>query len=277
MKIKTLFNNFRKSDAWATFSDQTRRQYNYLTEGALLTLVGGDSFGNMEVKTFLSTTDYAEDLYTRVSVKGVTVANQTRVAINAMLRWAGYESPFHKAALIAAGKEVCSTQDIVQLLNTGYGQFKYRNVSLILHLVYLTGQPAHKITHLTWDDVDLLGMSMTVDGVRVEMDADVHKMLTDQEEDFGFQPYVAPSPYPTKQGYVPYGQTQFSRTLNKLKREAGFPPSHRLNIAEIRRAGLIARVENGADADELRAIDSTLNTRAILRIKRDAGVDNISI
>jgi len=277
MKIKTLFNNFRKSEAWSTFSDQTRRQYGYLTENALDTLVGGDAFGNMEVKDFLSTTDFAEDLYSRVSVKGVTVANQTRVAVNAMLRWAGHESPFHKAALVAAGKEVCSKEDIVQLLNTGYGQFKYRNISLLVHLVYLTGQQVHKLCTLTWDDVDLLDMSMTVDGVRVEMDADVHKMLTDQEEDFGFQPYVAPSPFPTKQGYVPYGQTQFSRTLNKLKREAGFPPSHRLNIAEIRRAGLIARVENGADADELRAIDSTLNTRAILRIKRDAGVDNISI
>jgi integrase len=275
MTIIEAFDKFKKSKTWSGFSAQTQRQYTYLIENTLDYGYQGSSMGYVSLHEL--TNEWAEWLFSTVSRKGVTVAQQTRTAYNAMLKEMGVDSPFHTAHLKAAGKEVCALADILKLLNTAYTTFKYRNIGLILHLTYATGQPAPKIAMLTWDDIDFFEMEIEVDGKRIPIDAGIHGMLEKQQEDFGFQPYVAPSPFPTRQGYVPYGKSQLSRTMNKLKKDAGFTEAnHLLNVAEIRRAGLIARMADGATRDDVLFISEGHDSTSLLRMYKDAGLDKHS-
>jgi integrase len=272
MNIVEAYDYFRTTESWKYFSAQTKRQYGYLIEHTLEYKYKGADLAYLSIEELDK--DWAEWLFRKVSAKGTTVAQQTRTAYNAMLREVGVDSPFHAAALKAAGKKVCREKDIIKLLDTAYNSFNYRNIGIIIQLVYATGQAAGTIAQLTWDDVDFMEMELDVGGRRVPYGADIQQLLTSQQKDFGFQKYVAPSPFPTKQGYVAYGDTQFSRTLGKLKKEAGFKPLDRINIGEIRRAGLIARVSMGSSRDEIKSLAEDASTHMLLSIEKDAGVDN---
>ena len=63
---------------------------------------------------------------------------------------------------------------------------------------------------LTWDAIDFDNARVFIEQskrkaeVHLPIEEDLLDMLTQQEQDFGFQPYVVPRPYPINGEYKPY-------------------------------------------------------------------------
>lgn len=243
MTLLDMHEKFTNSSEFVRYSEQTQRQYNYLLLNAFMSDFNGGAMGMLEWDQV--TPNVAGAMYTEVSRNGATAANQFKTAFNAMCKTLGIESPMKAVKTITAGKESINPDMIRDLLTVAYSQFKWRNAGLLIQLTYEQGQPINKLTQCTWDDVDLDAETITVDGITVPLCADMVEMLKQQKEDFGFQPYVAPNPHPTREGYPPYGMSQLSRTLKKIKQAANLPVE--LNVAEIRRLGLVAMVRDGFD------------------------------
>lgn len=250
MTLWDMYEEFIKSDAYTKYAPQTQRQYNYLLGNALDEYMEGASIGSMSYADIDK--DTAEKLYTHISTRGTTAANQFRVAFNAMCKALGVASPIQNIKRMSAGKQTITSEHLRKLLEAAYSEFKWRNVGLLLQLTYEQGQPINKLTHCTWDDVDLDNETITVDGITTSLSADMVEMLTQQKKDFGFQEYVAPSPHPTREGYPPYGMSQLSRTLKKVRAKVGL--SNDINVAEIRRLGLAAMLKDGMDEKSVKNI-----------------------
>ena len=230
------------------YSEQTQRQYNYLLSNAMSEYYLNNHIGDIKYEDV--TSDVAEKLYTHISTRGTTAANQFRVAFNAMCKGLGVPSPMQNINRLSAGKQSITAEHLAKLLNAAYSEFKWRNIGLLLQLTYEQGQPINKLTHCTWDDVDLDNETLTVDGITTPLSSDMVDMLKQQKEDFGFQQYIAPSPHPTREGYPAYGMSQLSRTLKKVRLKAGI--SNDVNVAEIRRLGLAAMLRDGFGEDEVK-------------------------
>jgi len=70
-------------------------------------------------------------------------------------------------------------------------------------------------------------------------------MLRIQQEDFGFQEYVAPRVKPIAQAYSPYNIKEVSYLINEVKEKAKLPKE--LTAMDLRRTAITEMVEGGVD------------------------------
>ena len=270
MTLEEAYNQFLQSDKYKSYSPQTQRQYGYLLYNAFVSQLNGKRIGEIHMDSMDTTT--AEQVFRHVSVNGTTAASQFRVAFNAMCKHLNIPSPMKCIQPEYAGKTEAVEAELSKLLSTAYSTFKWRNIGLIIQLTYEQGQPMNKVALCTWDDFDEATGVLVVDGLATNLSASMTEMLKEQKEDFGFQQYIAPSPFPTKNGYVPYGETQLSRTMRKLKAEAGVD-TH-VNATEIRRLGLAAMLKHGYSEEEVKSLmkereDTAGFRRMFDKIKKD--------
>lgn len=249
MNLDELYNKFRSTAEWSHYSAQTQRQYGYLLLNAFQEQFGDRPMGELLLSEIDETV--AGSMYSHVSQRGTTVANQFRTAFNAMCKCLGVESPMRSITPLSVGKKTVTEDQLRTLLKVAYSQFKWRNVGLLVQLTYEQGQSITPLSQCTWDDLDLEEGTLTVNGILTHLSDDMQEMLAQQKEDFGFQPYIAPNPHPTREGYPPYGASQLSRTLRKIKQSANLPED--LNVAEIRRMGLVAMLRDGFDEEDVKS------------------------
>lgn len=270
MNIEQAIHKFKGTTKWATFSEQTQRQYGYLMENSLDIIIDNGYLRDLPITRV--DPYIASQIYHITSERGVTVANQTKTAFTALFTTLTGSNPFKGANLIPAGKQTVDSSHVVKFLTVAYSKFKWRNAGLIVQMVYELGQNITDLLELKWSDIDFKDEVVHVGGVAVPMTHDLKAMLTQQHADFGFQEWVVPNPnIHTKEGYSPYGQTQISRTLRKIREAAHLPEA--FNMAEVRRLGFMAMLDEGYTNEELalvaKADDPREFARTIDRLKKD--------
>lgn len=270
MTIQQAIEQFKGTNKWASYSEQTQRQYAYLLQNSLDLDVNGTLLGDMHMSDMDK--DTAELVYTLTSERGTTVANQTRTAFNALYSTLTGASPFRGLERNTAGKKTVTKAHLQTFLTAAYSKFKWRNAGLLVQMVYELGQDMKDLLELTWEDVDFLDSVIHVNGVALAASEDLMDMLDKQVSDFGFQQWVVPNPNINKNdGYTPYGQTQISRTLKKIREYANLPEE--FNLQEVRRLGFMAMLADGYTKPELaivaRATDLRDFNRTIDRLRKD--------
>jgi integrase len=93
------------------------------------------------------------------------------------------------------------------------------------------------------------------------IDDDLLDMLTQQQEDFGFQQWVAPRPQPIAGEYIPYSQYKLPLHARKLMDEAGL--SSELRLSDLRRTGTTEMVEAGVGMAQIMSVTGHANPQSV--------------
>lgn len=148
-------------------------------------------------------------------------------------------------------RTVWSRAQVMQFLDTAYSDFKWRSIGLIFHMAYEWGQRVGDMRLLKWDNINL--QDKRVDFQQSKRLAEVHlpisnplaAMLERQQQDFGFQEYVAPRVTPRNGKYSPYNRNEVPILVKQVREAAGLPDN--LYASDLRRTVVTELMEAGVD------------------------------
>ena len=207
--VNDLVKVYTKSNDFLMLRQKTKDDYIYFLS-ILQKKVG--------TKKYLDITTYrAKHLYEDWVKQGIHLANHVCAVASKLYSFAidmGYAelNPFTgvKKKTPKQRKVVWTEQDIVQFLDYAYSKFESRSVGLIVHMAYEWCQRVGDMRTLRWSNIDfknkrlMLEQSKRRSHVHLPINDDLLEMLQQQHNEFGFQPYVAPSVMPTDGVYEPY-------------------------------------------------------------------------
>ena len=157
------------------------------------------------------------------------------------------------------GRKIMWTSDQVKVfLDTAYSQYKWRSIGLIVHMAYSFAQRVGDMRSLRWSNINFdekrldLEQSKKRAEVHLPIEDNLLRMLGLQRDEFGFQEYVAPHPYPRGGQYRIYSDVEVSPIVNKVKQEANLPKE--LTAMDMRRTAITEMVEAGVDTTQIMAV-----------------------
>jgi len=165
-------------------------------------------------------------------------------------------------------RSVIWTNDQVEIfLDKAFANYKWRNVGLIVMLAYEWGQRPVDIRNLKWQDIDFIRETVTITqtkrGATVELpiDEDVMAMITEQENDWGWQDYVAPFQRASDNAYKPMTGGQVSGMVNEIKEACGLPPE--LRAGDLRKTAIVQMIQGGAEAAQVMSVTGHKNITSL--------------
>lgn len=252
MKLYQVADEYYLSHDYKNLRQETKTHYEYCLNSALATPIEGVVIGEMDC-TKLSTKQ-AKLAYDIWCDRGISTANHimamARILYNYALRMEHcFVNPFTVVRKRATKprKVVWSKEDVTKLLDAAYSDFSTRNIGLIAHMAYEWCQRVGDMRVLTWDAIDfeqrrvIILQSKRDAQVELPIDDDLYDMLVQQEQDFGFQPYVAPRPTSYRGVYEPYTMYKLPLHARKLMDDAGL--SKELRLSDLRRTGVTEMVD----------------------------------
>jgi integrase len=272
----TTFNDM-VSDYYSSYEyndlrDETKADYKYLIGQVLDTKVEGRIFRSLDVKQL--TTKMCKLAYNTWCDRGIHFANKTmaiaRVVYNHGLRMEMVNNNPFNAVRRRKPKSRTTLWDkehIVQLLDTAYSDFNTRNLGLIAQMAYEWCQRVGDMRLLKWSSIDFehrrvhILQSKRRAEVYLPISDDLMDMLEQQHEDFGFQEYVAPRPYPIQGKYEPYTIYKMSKHGRTLIRSAGLPDT--LRLSDLRRTGTTEMVQAGVGIGQIMSVTGHANPQSV--------------
>ena len=252
MKLTKVADEYYLSHDYKNLRQETKTHYEYCLNSALATPVEGVVIGEVDC-TKLSTKQ-AKLAYDIWCDRGISTANHimatARILYNYALRMEHcFINPFTVVRKRATKprKVVWSRGDVTKLLDAAYSDFSTRNIGLIAHMAYEWCQRVGDMRVLTWDAIDfeqkrvIILQSKRDAQVELPIDDDLYDMLVQQEQDFGFQPYVAPRPVSYRGVYEPYTMYKLPLHARKLMDDVGLPKE--LRLSDLRRTGVTEMVD----------------------------------
>jgi len=272
MKLEKVITDYYSSYDYRNLRDETKKQYEYFLNVMLNTKVEGKSLCQYDCDKL--TTRVAKVAYNEWCEKGVSMANHvisaTRIALNHGVRMELCTlNPFANVRKRSTErrKTVWSRDDVAKLLNTAYSDFSTRNIGLIAHMAYEWCQRLGDMRMLTWDSINFdtktvhIRQSKRKAEVTLPIENDLFAMLQEQEQDFGFQPYVAPRPKPIAGEYRPYSLQKLPLHARKLMQQAGLPDE--LRLSDLRRTGTTEMVEAGVGIGQIMSVTGHANPSSV--------------
>ena len=245
---------------------RTKKDYKYFL-GIML-----DDFGS--VKFCELTSKQAKHAYEGWVERGISLANHVCTVSSILFRYAidmeyATVNPFAsvRRKTPPQRKVVWTEDDVRQFLDTAYGEFQWRSIGLIVHMAYEWCQRLGDMRLLTWDNIDLeehklyLEQSKRRAEVTLPIEDDLLEMLTQQEQDFGFQQYVVPRTTPVQGEYHPYSMERLSKAGRAVMREAGL--SEELRLMDLRRTGTTQMVEAGVPMGQIMSVTGHSNPQSV--------------
>ena len=272
MKLKQVANEYYSSHDYKNLRDETKAHYQYCLTNALATSVEGVVIGEVDC-TDLSTKQ-AKLAYDLWCDRGISTANHimaaTRMVLNYAVRMEHCNiNPFATVRRRATKprKVVWSKGDVKKLLDAAYSDFSTRNIGLIAHMAYEWCQRVGDMRLLTWDMLNfetkrvVIQQSKRDAQVELPIDDDLFDMLVQQEQDFGFQPYVAPRPTSYRGVYEPYSMYKLPLHARKLMDEAGL--SKDLRLSDLRRTGVTEMVDADVGIGQIMSVTGHANPQSV--------------
>jgi len=246
--------------------DRTKKDYQYFL-GVMC-----DSFGDVDFDKL--TSKQAKHAYEEWVERGISFANHICTVSSIVYRYAidmeyATVNPFASVRRkTPAQRKVVWTEDNVRhFLDTAYGEFQWRSIGLIVHMAYEWCQRLGDMRLLTWDNTDLeehklyLEQSKRRAEVTLPIEDDLLEMLTQQEQDFGFQAFVAPRVLPVGGKYHPYSLERLSKAGRAVMREAGLPEE--LRLMDLRRTGTTQMIEAGVPMGQIMSVTGHSNPQSV--------------
>lgn len=250
----------------------TQRDYIYWAARLGSVPVGNKLFGFVNPDKI--NTPVAQQAYEYLLNSGVSMANHIvglgSIVFGHSIRLGSVNhNPFTyiKRRSLPPRKIVWTDADIATFLDTAYGQFRWRNVGLIVQMSYEWCQRQGDMRLLKWEQYDLesgvLVLEQSKRGAEVTLPTSVglQAMLKKQHEDFGFQKWIAPRPRPVDSLYQPYSMRGLSVQAKVVREASGI--SDKLQIRDMRRTGTTELVEAGVDLPQIMAVTGHANPASV--------------
>ena len=119
---------------------------------------------------------------------------------------------------------------------------KFSNIDFDEHVVHIEQSKRRADVHLPIED-------------------DLYSMLVQQNNEFGFQQYVAPRPKPVKGSYIPYSLHKLPLHARVIMDNAGLPPE--LRLSDLRRTGTTEMVEAGVGMAQIMSVTGHANPQSV--------------
>ena len=272
MKLKQVAKEYYSSHDYKNLRDETKAHYQYCLTNSLATSVDNVVIGEVDVTKM--STKQAKLSYDLWCDRGISTANHimavTRILFNYAVRMEHCNiNPFATVRRRATKprKVVWTKGDVKKLLDAAYSDFSTRNIGLIAHMAYEWCQRVGDMRLLTWDMLNfetkrvVIQQSKRNAQVELPIDDDLLDMLIQQEEEFGFQQYVAPKPNPFKGAYHPYTMYKLPLYARKLMDEAGL--SKELRLSDLRRTGVTEMVDAEVGIGQIMSVTGHANPQSV--------------
>ena len=264
--VKHLVDKYYNSNDFKMLRSRTKKDYKY----CLSIMV--EDFGSVNFCEL--TSKQAKHAYERWVERGISLANHVCTVSSILFRYAiemeyTHVNPFAniRRKTPPQRKVVWTEDDVRQFLDTAYGEFQWRSIGLIVHMAYEWCQRLGDMRLLEWDNIDLeekklyLEQSKRRAEVTLPIEDDLHSMLIQQEQDFGFQRYVVPRTTPVQGQYHPYSMERLSKVGRAVMREAGL--SDELRLMDLRRTGTTQMVEAGVPMGQIMSVTGHSNPQSV--------------
>ena len=272
MQIKNLVSDYYLSYDFKHLREETKKQYQYFLGVMLSTEIDGKPLSKSDATKL--PTKHSKLAYNMWCEKGIHMANHimsvTRVIFNHGVREElCIINPFTcvRKRTVERRKTVWTKEDVQMFLNTAYKDFSTRNLGLIGHMAYSWCQRLGDMRLLEWTAIDFDNQTVHIEqskrkaDVYLPIEDDLFAMLRQQENDFGFQKYVAPRPKAIKGEYRPYTLTKLPIFARKLMKDAGL--SDELRLSDLRRTGTTEMVDAGVGIGQIMAVTGHSNPSSV--------------
>jgi len=264
--VQQLIDKYYTSNDFKMLRDRTKKDYQYFL-GVMC-----DSFGDVNFDKL--TSKQAKHAYEEWVERGISFANHICTVSSIVYRYA-IDMEYTKVNPFASVKrktpiqrKVVWTQgDVRNFLDTAYSEFQWRSLGLIVHMAYEWCQRLGDMRLLTWDNFDLAERKLYLEQskrraeVTLPIEDDLLEMLVQQEQDFGFQPYVVPRTTPVQGQYHPYSMERLSKAGRAVMRQAGL--SEELRLMDLRRTGTTQMVEAGVPMGQIMSVTGHSNPQSV--------------
>lgn len=272
MQLNKLVEDYYSSYDYKNLRDGTKVHYKYLLGVMLNTEVEGKPLCRYDYTTL--STRVAKTAYNQWCEKGVQMANHllsaTRIVFNhGMREEICVTNPFANVRKrpVERRKVIWGREDVQKFLEAAYGDFSTRNVGLIAHMAYEWCQRLGDMRLLTWDAIDFESQTVYIEQskrraeVHLPIEDDLFDMLKQQEQDFGFQKYVAPIPKPRAGSFIPYSLYKLPLHARRIMDDAGLPKE--LRLSDLRRTGTTEMVEAGVGMAQIMSVTGHANPSSV--------------
>ena len=272
-KLLEIAEFYLNSKPFKRLKRKTQRDYEGHLSAIVNTVVEGRALGvypNKNIKVRHLTAAYEQWLQS-----GVRSANYRKSVLSTCWKHSmRYDVMIHDpVALVQTQKTdrrtVMWTREYVKrFLDEAYADFDYRSIGLIVHMAYEWGQRVGDMRLLKWECLDLsecrLDIKQSKRGAEVHLpiSKNLCQMLQAQQEDFGFQEYVAPRVKPRSGAFTPYDLEEISPSINRLLDKANLPKE--LTAMDLRRTAVTEMLEAGVDIAGIRQVTGHKNMQSVV-------------
>jgi len=273
MKVDDLLNEYYLSFEYNNLRQETKVQYKYfLGIVSSTSVVDGKKLGSYKLSSL--TTKLAKLSYNKWCERGVSFANHLMSVVRVLLNYGiNMEhcnmNPFSniKKRMTKSRKVVWTKDDVIRFLDTCYSDFNTRSIGLIAQMAYEWCQRIGDMRLLEWSNLDLDAKRMQIEQskrraqVFLPISDELHEMLVQQHDDYGFQKYVAPRPRAYKGSYKPYSLTKLPILARKIMDSAGL--SKELRLSDLRRTGTVEMVDAGVSMGNIMSVTGHANPQSV--------------
>jgi len=272
MKLTKLLQDYLSSYDYKQLRDETKVQYKYFANILMNTEVEGKALYLLDCDKI--TTRMAKTAYNEWCDRGIHLANHTisitRILFNHGVREELCQTnPFAMVRKRAAErrKVVWGRDDVQKFLDEAYADFSTRNIGLIAQMAYEWCQRLVDMRLLTWASLDFDAQTVHVKQTKRKAEVflpvsdELYSMLVQQQEDFGFQEYVAPRPRPIRGKYEPYTMYKLPLHAREVMDAAGL--SKELRLSDLRRTGTTEMVDAGVGMAQIMSVTGHANPQSV--------------
>jgi integrase len=256
-RVDALVNSYRQNISYTSLKPKTKTDYDYYIKCWLDSKAAPMAKPLHSTKLEDLTTPTCQRIYEEAAQHSVSLANHSLACYRLLFNYAirqGFTqyNPFTKVLKRAdkARKVVWTREELKNFLDTAYGQFKWRNVGLIVHMAYATAQRLGDLRMLTWDNCNLDDGVLTLEQskrrarVSIPIPEDLRKLLLQQNEEYGWQQYIMPSDVPDRKGGLkPYTSVRLAVLGSEVMKAAKLPEG--LRMADMRRTVISEMLDLG--------------------------------
>ena len=272
--LTQLADYYMHSDRFLSLSSKSQKEYETHLSKACATRIDHLNKQLGSISLHALRLSHFREAYDAWLPNGIRTANYRAAALSAALSYGVEVDLLNYNPIQGLRKKTTKPRrvrwerdQVVKFLDTAYSDFKWRSIGLIVHMSYEWAQRVGDMRTLTWTSLDL--EAQRVDLTQSKRNAEVHlpisddltAMLKQQQQDFGFQEYVAPRPNPSSGSYVPYQIDHIDNALNDVKLAAGLPKH--LTAMDLRRTAITEMAEAGVDAIGIRQVSGHANLASV--------------
>ena len=272
MNLKELSEKYYLSSDFNSLADKTKVDYQYCCSRLLDTEVDGNFMAEMcltKLNGAMARRGY-EVWLSRGTFSANAICSVSRKIYSFAMEMGYVETnPFStfKRKATQVRKVVWTKEQVKQFLDTAYSKFRWRNMGLIVQMSYEWCQRVGDMRMLEFENIDFDKQILNLEQskrralVHLPISDELTEILQQQHQEFGFQKYVAPYPYPFKGLYKTYSLTRLSKVARDVMNASELPKE--LRIADLRRTGTTEMVEAGVPMGQIMSVTGHANPSSV--------------